>query len=202
MLEVVDDLAVAGDESAQRAETLGESAHNEVGLVRQAEVAGGAAAVLSYDAESVGIIHHHAGVVLLAELHDAGQGSDVAFHRVHSVHHYQLGSIDGDQFELGLESFHIVVGELADLGESESAAVYDAGVVKGVEEGVSSSESEAAHHSQIHLESGAVCDCLLLAHKLRKLLFQLLVYVQSTVQKAASGAAGAVFAHCRYGSFL
>ena len=193
VLEVVEDVVVSGDETAQGAEALGEGAHDEVYLVREAEVAGGAGAVFADYAESVGIVNHDGGVVLLAEFADAGDGGDVSLHRIHAVNHDELGGVAGGEPELLLQVCHVVVAELAYLAETQAAAVDDAGVVKGVEEDEASAEAEASDNSEVDLEAGAVGDGLFLANELGELGLKLLVNVQRAVEESAAGAAGAIF---------
>ena len=196
VLEVGEDFLVAGDEAAQRTEALGEGAHDEVGLLRQAEVAGGAGAILSDHAETVGVVDHDGSPVFPGQAHDVGQRGDVAFHRVDAVHHDELRSVLRGQEELAFQGAHVVVGELAHLAETQTAAVDDAGVVQGVQEDVAAAETEATHDAQVHLESGAVGHGFFLAHELRQFLFQLLVDVEGTVEETAAGAAGAIFLYC------
>ena len=61
VLDVVDDGGVAGDEAADRGHRLRERAHDEVDVVLEAEVLGGAASGLAEDADAVGVVDHHAG---------------------------------------------------------------------------------------------------------------------------------------------
>ena len=95
--------------------------------------------------------------------------------------------------EPALQDRHVVVGELADVGETQAAAVDDAGMVQGIQEHISPPGRQAAHHTQVDLETGAVGDSLLLSHKTGELGLQLFVEVKRPVEKAASGATGPVF---------
>ena len=152
-------------------------------------MAGRTGAVLTDDAQGVGVIDHDAGVVLLAQRDDLGKLRDVAFHRIDAVDNYELVGSARYCPELLLEPLHVIVWELAHLAETQAAAIDDASVVKRIQESESSAETEAAHHSEVDLEAGAVRDGLFLAHETGELFLQLLVDVEGTVEETAAGAA-------------
>ena len=202
VLEEVHRGAVRCDESAQRAEALAEGAHDQVHLVCEAEVVCGAAAVTADDAESVGIVHQDVGVVLLCQGYDFRERGDVAFHRIHAVHRDKLRCRLRGDAELLLQAAHVVVRELEGLAQAKTRAVDDAGVIQGIQEHESVAEAEAAHHSQVGLETGAVSHCFVFADELRELFFKFKVYIQRAVQETGSRAARTVFLNSFYCGFL
>ena len=202
MFEIIDYGVVARDESSQGTEGFGEGSHYEVGLVGKPEMVRSSAALLAENPKSVGIVHHNGGIVLFAEFHYSRQVGQVSLHRVNPVHDYQLGGFHGHGAELLLQRPHIVVLEFEDLAETQAAAVDDAGVVEGIQKDESVPESQARNHSQIDLETGAVCNCFVLAHEGGKFLFKFEMYVEGAVQEPGTGAGGAVFAYSCNGGFL
>ena len=186
MLEVIYDGIVSGNEASQRAETLGERAHNEIHLVGEAEVTGGPGAVFAYDAQTVRVIYHKGSIVLFAQLHHFWNRSNVSFHRINSIHDNQLGCIGRNQLEFGFQGIHVIVCEFANLGKSQPASVYYAGMVKGIEECVSSSEPKATYDTEVYLKSGAVRHCCIFAYKFCKFGFELFMDVKSSVQETAA----------------
>ena len=82
--------------------------------------------------------------------------------------------------------------EFIDSAPAEAASVYDAGVVGVIEKGVSSTESEGGHYSEIYLESGTEGYRFLHSDKLGELFFKFVMDIKSSVQEAAAGAAGSV----------
>ena len=153
---------------------------------------GGAGSVLSHHAESVGVVDHERGVVFLAEFHQPGHGRQVSLHGVHAVHHNEFVGVPGGEPELLFQVGHVVMLEFAYFAETQAAAVYDAGMVKGVEEYKTAAESKAAHHSQVHLETGAVGYGLFLAGKFGQFSFELFVKVERTVEETAARTACAL----------
>jgi len=89
MLDEVNDISVPGDEAADRGKALAERAHDQVDLIRHAEVRRRAPAVPQH-AQAVGVIHHDPRAVAPADLDDLRQGGDIAAHAVHAVNHDQL----------------------------------------------------------------------------------------------------------------
>jgi hypothetical protein len=73
VLDVVDDVALARDESAERGEGLREGAHDEVGVLLDAEVLGRRAAVGAHVAHAVGVVEEDAEAVALLEADDLGE---------------------------------------------------------------------------------------------------------------------------------
>ena len=154
---------------------------------------GSSASVTADDSQSVGVVHQDVGVVLLRQGHDLRQRGDVAFHRVDAVYRDEFGGVLRGDAEFLLEAAHVVVRELEGLAEAKARAVDDAGVIQGVEEHEPVSEAEAAHHSQIGLEAGAVGHSFVFADELCELFFELQVDIQRAVQETGSRAARTVF---------
>src|SRR5580698_8588631 len=112
VLEVLDHLALAGDEPTDRSERLAERADDEIDLRRESEVLGGTGAGLAEDADRVRVVDHETGVVLGAELDQAREIDDVAFHTEHAVNDDQFAAaIAVAAGELGLEIAEITVAE-------------------------------------------------------------------------------------------
>ena len=74
--------------------------------------------------------------------------------------------------------------ELVYCAETQTAAVYDAGVVKFVEKDISAAYAKAAYDSEINLKSCAVSYRLLLSYKLCKFFFKFAVDVESSVEES------------------
>ena len=196
VLDVVDVFLVAGDESSQGAETLGERSHNEVNLVRETEMVGGSRAVPAEYSQSVSVVHHYCGIVLFCKTADLRKRTEVAEHGIYTVNDYEFGSICGTIAQLGLERVHIVVSEFVNRAEAQARTVDYASVVGVVEQYVSVPASESAHDSEVYLEARAESNSIVLADKLRKAFLELLVDVKGSVEETASGTAGSVFVYC------
>ena len=80
MAQIVDGVVVAGYETADAGERLGEGAHDEVYLVSQAEVVAHATALLAEHSETMCLVHHYRAVVLVLQLHYLGQVGEIALH--------------------------------------------------------------------------------------------------------------------------
>ena len=87
VLEVVDHVLRRRDEPADGRQRLGERAGDDVDLVGHAEMGRGAVAVGAEHAEGVRVIERQRGAVLPRHPDEARHVGDVAFHRVHAVHH-------------------------------------------------------------------------------------------------------------------
>ena len=91
--DVVDRRLAACDEATDSCEALTEGTHDEVYLVRQAEVIADATAVVAHDAEAVGLIDHDRGLVLLRQAADLGQVAQVTLHREDPVDDDELDTL-------------------------------------------------------------------------------------------------------------
>ena len=192
MLEVVDDIVASGDESSQRAEALGEGTHNEVHLVGEAEMVSRAGSVFAEHTEPVSVVNHYRCVVLFGKFCESWERYEVSEHRIYAVNDNELRCVGFAGLELFLKGVHVVVLEFIDSAPAEAASVYDAGVVGVIEKGVSSTESEGGHYSEIYLESGTEGYRFLHSHEFCKPFFKLIMDVKGTVEEAAAGAAGSV----------
>ena len=90
----LDDVLRPAHVAAEGAEGLRERAAMEVDLVLDAEMLGGAAAVLAEDAGAVGIVDEEARLVPVLELDDLGQRRELARHAVDAVDGNQLGLVE------------------------------------------------------------------------------------------------------------
>ena len=142
----------------------------------------------------MGVVDHQRGVVLLAELHQPRDRSDVAFHRIDAVHHDEFRRARLRDLQFLFKFIHIVVGELEYAAEGKPAAVDDAGVVERIEEDVTVAEAQAGDDAQVHLETGAVGHGFLLADQFGEFIFKGQVDVERSVEETRAGAAGPVFA--------
>lgn len=91
---------------------------------------------------------------------------------------------------------------LAHGGKTEAGAVNDGSVVGGVVEDEILATEQGGKHPQIDLHSRRKDDGFLLAGEFGEGIFQLDVQVESAVEEAGTGAAGAVLVHRPLGSFL
>ena len=88
-----------------------------------------ATSALSDNAESVRVVNHHCGAVLLRQAADLRQVGDIAAHREHAVGNYQYACCLGDLLKGLFEILHIVVLIAHHSTVAELAAVVYAGVV-------------------------------------------------------------------------
>ena len=82
------------------------------------------ATLAAEDAEAVRVVEDEASAVLAAGLDDAGQGRDLALHRVDAVDRHELAGVAA-ALEHALEVLHVVVTEALHLGIRELRAVED-----------------------------------------------------------------------------
>src|ERR1043165_3237517 len=80
VIEEIDNVACGANVAAENADGFGKCAHLDIHAAVQVEVVHSAAAVASQHAGGVRIVNHHDAAVLLGELHQLRQGSDIAFH--------------------------------------------------------------------------------------------------------------------------
>lgn len=126
--EVFDEGFVAGDKAAYGAEGFGHAAADDVHLVGDAEVVGGAAALAAEDAEAVGVVEHGEHFVGGGGFEEGGEGGDVAFHRVDAFDGEEFGGVAGELGGDVAEIGGVVVGEAFEGGGGEAGAVPHAGV--------------------------------------------------------------------------
>ena len=128
VLDVMHGLGAAGDEAADGGEALAEGAHDQVDLVRQAEMRRRAAPSAGY-AQAMGVVDHDARAVTLADLDQFRQRSrdrpscckrrrppPVCRHR-------------GQPRQHAVQAVHVVVKKALHLAARHDAAIDDAGVV-------------------------------------------------------------------------
>ena len=152
----------------------------------------GAASELTEHAETVRVVDHQSRAVAILQSHELGQLAEVAFHGEHAVDDDHLADVVRRHGELALEVFHVVVLELDHLGEAETRAVDDAGVIQCIEEDHVLATEEAAQHSEVHLEAGGEGERGLALHERGETILELDVEVERAVQEAGAGAARAV----------
>ena len=84
--EIVDDGTVGSDKTTNRCETLRESTHDKVHIVGESEVVANTTTLSTEDTDTVSLIHHYSGAILLFEFNDFGQIAKVTFHRENAIH--------------------------------------------------------------------------------------------------------------------
>ena len=190
--EVIDHLLGAHDEAADRRQRLRERADDQVHLVGDAEVGGGAVAFRAQHAHGVGVVDREDRAVPLSDFEQRRDVGDVAFHRVDAVHHDHLAHGGGHLLHLPLELGQIAVREALGVPEAHLGAVHDGGVVQLVEEHHVAAPHQAGNQSQVRLVAGGEDDASLLAEELGELPLELPVQVQRPVEQTAPGAPRAV----------
>ena len=188
---IVADLLGGRHVAAKAGQRLGEGAHDNVHLVLQPEVAGGAPAALADDAQAVGVVHHDAGAVLLRQGADLRQLCNVAAHGEDAVRHDQAAGLLGNAGKELFQLLHIAVLIAQHLAVRELAAVIDAGVVFPVTDHIVAPAHQGADDAQIGLKARGEGDRTLHVHEVRQLPLQLQVHLQGAVEKTGAGAAGA-----------
>ncbi len=168
----VDDDLIGRYETADGGQALGEGAHDEVYLAGEAEVVANAAALFAEDAQAVGFIHHDDHVVvLMLEFHNLRQLGQVSFHGEYAIHHDELDRVLGAALEAALQVLHVVVLVVQALGEGESAAVHDGGVVTVVADDEIVLREELGDDTAVHGEAGGEHQGFVLAHELGQFMF-------------------------------
>ena len=135
VVEEVDEVPAAADVAAEGADGFREGAYLDVDFVGCVEVVYGAAAVSAQDAGGVGVVDHHDGAVLFAEVGELVYGADVAVHGEDAVGDDELAA--GFVLDLFEEFFgvgYVFVAEDLDFGFGKARAVDDGGVVELVGE--------------------------------------------------------------------
>src|SRR5258708_3458267 len=89
MLNVMQHIQFARDESAHRGKTLAEPAHNDVYVVLQSEVCCRTTTIAEHP-NTMSVINHDSCAVLLANGYDFGQWRNIAAHAVDAIHNHEL----------------------------------------------------------------------------------------------------------------
>ena len=192
--QVFDDLALAGDESAHRAERFREGAHDDVDLVVDSEMVDRAAAERAEDAEGVGLVDVGERAVFLRRLEDGRQVGDVAGHAEDAVEHDELAGVGGQALEAVAQRNGGVVAEGHELRRRELAAVDDAGVVLAVAEDGVALLGEGGERALVREKAGREQQHRLALEVIGKRFLELLVEADVAVEQAGAGAAGAELA--------
>ena len=178
--------------AAQRRQRLGEGAHIYVHLVLQTEVAGGAAPALAQHAQTVSVVHHDAGTVLLRQRADLRKLGNITAHGEHAVGDDERARRLRHTLEAFLQIRHVAVAVAQHFAVGQLAPGVDAGVVLPVADDVIVPSHQRGDDAHVGLEPGAEGDDTRLPQEPRQRVLQRKVHFQRTVQKPGAGAAGAV----------
>ena len=180
--------------AAEAREALAERAHHQVGM-DPAKLRGAAAARAEH-ADRVRFVDHQARAIRVGQRADLAQRREVAHHRVQAVDHDQHAAVlRGAALELELQVGHVVVPELARVGEAQAAAVDDRRVVLAIAEDDVVLGADRADRAEVGLEAGRHADRGFLAHELREPPLELLVQFERAVEEPRARARRAVLAH-------
>ena len=102
MAEIVDDGAISSNEATNRSKTLRESTHDEVHIIGESEVVADTTTLATEDTDTVSLIHHYSGAILLFEFNDFGQIAKVTFHREDTIHDDEFHRVGFALLELAL----------------------------------------------------------------------------------------------------
>ena len=192
VLEIVDHALGGGDEAADRRERLGEGARDDVDVVGHAEVGRGTVAVGAEDAEGMRVVERQRRAVLPRDPDEAGHVGDVAFHRVHAVHHDHGAASGAVPLQPALEVGQVAVVEALGLAVGELGAVDDRGVVQLVEVDDLAPADQTGDQAEVGRVAGRKDEAGFLAEEFGQRRLELLVEVERAVQEPAAGAARAV----------
>ena len=129
MAQIVDSIPVGCDETTDRSQRLRECTHDEVDLVGKSEVIANTTALLTKYTDTMSLVDHDRAVVLVLELNDSWQISQVALHREHAIDHDQLDSILWQLLQYALQVGHVVVLVVQLTGKSQTTTINDRCVV-------------------------------------------------------------------------
>ena len=129
MTQIVDGIPIRSDETTDRSQTLRECTHDQVNLVSKSEVVANTTSLLTEYADTMSLVNHDRAVVLVLELNDSRQVSQVALHREHAINHNQLNSLLRQLLKHALQVGHIVVLVVQLTGESQTTSINDRCVV-------------------------------------------------------------------------
>ena len=127
---------------------------------------GGTTALMTQDAQGMGIVHHDVGVVLLGQFHHTRQWNNVTFHREDTIGHNELDRLGSAKLQLGFKGIHIVMVVFPHLTERQATTFDNRGMVEAVQKQVVVSATEGRHHTEIDLETRAETDGCFLAHQI------------------------------------
>ena len=199
MTQIVDGVPIRSYETTDRSKALGqrlaEGTHDEVDVLRHAEVVAHATSLTAEDTQSVGLIDHDGGIVFLLQFHNLGQGSQVAFHGEDTVHDDELHLVGLTALQHALQVLHVVVLVAKLGGKGQTAAIHDAGMVAVVADDVVILAHQLGNNTAVDGKSRGNAQGIILAHVGSQFLLQLHVDVEGAVQKAASGTAAAILLH-------
>lgn len=100
MAHIVHNARIRSHIAAEARKGFAECAHDDINLIRKAEMFRSAAPVRAEHAKTVRIIHHDACAVLLGKADDLRQVADVAAHAEHAIGHNQPACGFGDALQL------------------------------------------------------------------------------------------------------
>jgi hypothetical protein len=194
VVEVVDEIATAADVATEGSDGFGECADLDVDFVGGVKVIDGAATVATKDSARVGVVDHHDGAVLFAEIGELVDGPDVAVHGEDAVGDEELAAgLVLDLLEELLGVGDVFVAEDFDLCSREACAVDDAGVVELVGEDEVFFAEDAGDGAGVGGEAGLEDDAGLDALEGGDLFFELYVDVHGAGDGADCSGAYAVF---------
>ena len=155
-------------------------------------MAGGAAAALAQHTQTVGVVHHDPGAVLLRQSADLRQLGNIAAHGEHAVGDDQRARRLRHLLQALLQLRHVAVAIAQHLAVGQLAPGVNAGVVLTVADDVVVAAHQRGDDAHIGLESGPEGDDAGLAQELGQRVLQLQMHLQRAVEEAGAGAAGAV----------
>ena len=202
VFHVVNGFLIGSDETANGSEGFGESTHNNLNIGKFVEMVAGAASFTAKNAQTVGLVDHKGGLVLVAEVDHLVDWSHIAFHRENAVGHHQFGSLDGAFLELTLKVFHIEVLIFHGSGEGDLLAFHDRSVVQLVEKDVVVPASDAGDSAGIGLETSREEHDTVFAHKLGQFVLKFDVDVECTVEEGGACTTGAIFGNSGHSCLL
>ena len=153
MSHVIHNALACSHEAADRRERLGERPHDDIHIVRKAEVVRGAAAAVAQYAEAMRVVHHDPCAVRLCKPHDLRQVRNVAAHGEHAVRHDEDARGIRYPLQTFFEVLHVVV-PIAQHGRiGEFAAVIDARVVFAVADHIIVLSADGGDDAEIGLKA-------------------------------------------------
>jgi len=192
-------LVVRGDKAADGGHGLAERAHDEIDLVRDAEMIGHAATAPAEHAQAMGVVQveHDVGMVLLDgdQLVQDGQFTGHAEHALGDEKHVAVGPG-------GLGLGHalggmggVVMGEGGQPGLGVLDALENAGMVFPVADHGVGRGDQGAERPHVGAETRDVDHGIALAHEGGQPFLQLVVQHHVAAQKARAAGPGAPFVH-------
>ena len=192
MAQIVDGVAVRGDEAADGSQALREGPHDEVNLAGQPEMVTHATTLTAKDPQSVRLVNHDGTVIPVFQLDDGGQIGQITLHGEHSVYHDQLHGLAGKLLQQPLQVGHVVMLVPQLRGEGQAASVHDAGMVTVVTDDVVVAAHHHGQHALVDGEPGREAQGLVLSHEGGQFFLQPHVKVKRAIEESASGTARAI----------